>query len=221
MSTSDDGHWWPRLADHINTWWMNRRPTGPALRQALRIPPKPVTALILTIGAGLIAGVVMLLYWLVNGIVTIVLGVAGGIGNTTSASGQHLATSALTRTITGPVHTYLDQHTAGLPVSAHTLWQAWLWATSALFVLAVAGSRGARLGWIITGATTTAMVYAGTPGGGRALAAGLTLTAWAVLSVPAFNRLFPTSPPILLALHMPRRPTRNSTENRPTKRVAD
>jgi hypothetical protein len=67
----------------------------------------------------------------------------------------------------------------------------------------VAGSRGARLSWVITGVTTTAMVYAGTPGHGRALAAGLTLTVWAVLSVAAFNRLFPTSPPVLLAIRMP------------------
>lgn len=209
LSTPDDGRWWPRLVDHLNTWWMDRRPTGPAVRQALRIPPRPVTALILVSGTGLLTVTAVLLHRLVVGFVAVITGVVAGIGDTTSASGQYPAISELTRTIIRPVHTYLDQHATGLPVSAHTLWLAWLSVTAGLFVLAVLGSRGARLGWVINGATTTAMVYAGSPGHGRALAAGLALTVWAVLSVPTFNRLFPTSPPILLAIRVPRRPDSN------------
>jgi len=64
-SATDDEHWWPRLVDHINTWWMDRQPTGPALRQALRIPPKPTAALILITSAGALAMVAALLYWLI------------------------------------------------------------------------------------------------------------------------------------------------------------
>lgn len=150
--------------------------------------------------------VAALLYWLLAGIVGLVVGVAGGIGDTTSTGGQHLAASGLTRTITRSVHAYLDQHATGLPVPAHTLWLAWLCTTAGLFVLAVAGSRGARVGWVISGAMTAAMVYAGTPEQGRAVASGLAVTVWAVLSVVALNRLFPGGSPILLAVRLPHRP---------------
>ena len=116
----------------------------------------------------------------------------------------------MTRTITDPVHTYLTAHATGLPVTAHTLWITWLVATIGLLALATAGSRGARYGWCLHGATTTAMVYTATPTDARALAAGLTITLWALLAVAAFNRLFPSQRPpswTVRLRHRPHHPT--------------
>jgi hypothetical protein len=216
--STQDEPWWPRLADHINNWWMDRRPTGPALRQALRIPPWYATLVILATGAGLLAMAVTLVWWLVAGITSLVSGVVAGIRDAatsgTASGTHHLAAWSVTRTIIHPVRAYLDQHAAGLPVDAHTLWLAWLATTAGLFVLAVAGSRGARLGWIVSGTTTTAMVYAATPAPGQAVAAGLALTVWAVLSVAAFNQLFgtDTDAPVHLSIRLPRRPRPDQPE---------
>ncbi len=81
--------------------------------------------------------------------------------------------------------------------------------TGGLFLLAVLGSRGARIGWILTGAMTTAMVYAGTAPTGRMLAAGLTVTIWAVLSIATLNRFTTTGEPVYLSIPVPRRPIRS------------
>lgn len=205
-----DEHWWPRMVDRINQWWINREPTGPALRQLATIPPpRARVALAATVAAVLLA-VGSLIYWLIAGIVGVITGVADAIrassGHTAANTVHDLTTWTLTRTITDPVHTYLTAHTTGLPVTADTVWWTWLATTAGLFALATFGSRGARIGWAIAGATTTAMVYTATPATGRPVAAGLTVTAWAVLSIVAYNRLAPSDRPFILTLPIPHRP---------------
>jgi hypothetical protein len=208
--TLDDEHWWPRLIDRINRWWMDPEPTGPALRQMAAIPPKRAVAGILAVIAALVLLIGSLLWWLISAIVGAVAGIADAIrtgsGHATQAGTHDLAAWSLTRTITDPVHGYLTGHTAGLPVAADTLWLTWLATTSGLFLLATLGARGARIGWALAGITTAGMVYAGTPATGRAVAAGLTVTVWAVLSVIAYNRLTPLDRPLHISIPIPRRP---------------
>ena len=109
--------------------------------------------------------------------------------HTGAASVRWSAVGRLTRIITDPVHPYLTGHAAALHTSGGPLWTGWLATTAALFALAVAGSTGARIGWTLVGALTTAVVYANTAVDARPLAAGITVTAWSLLSIAAFNRI--------------------------------
>ncbi|GIE87900.1 hypothetical protein [Actinoplanes regularis] len=211
-------HWWPHLIDHINHAWITRRPLGDAVAEALAIPPKPATAVILAILATLAAGVVALIGSLIAALTGAIAGIADAV-NASSRTGtadttRDLVDGALTRTITDPVHTYLTQHAASLPATGQQIWTAWLVTTGILFALAAVGSRGARIGWTLTGALTTAMAYAGTDPAGRPIAAGLTAIAWALLSVIAFNRFTGTSRPVLhLSLPTRRQTTRDHDED--------
>lgn len=205
-----DEHWWPRLADRINHWWIHREKTLPALADMLAIPPKRATAAILATIALAITLVGLLVWWMISGIVGVITGIttaiAGSSADAAKTGAHDLASWSLTRTITEPVRAFLDQHSGGLPVGAGTLWLTWLATTGALFLLAALGSRGARIGWTLTGATTTAMVYTATPPTGRLVAAGLALTIWAVLSVIALNRVGTHGRAVHITLPFPRRP---------------
>ncbi|MBE3014689.1 hypothetical protein IL992_36755 [Microbispora sp. NEAU-D428] len=78
---------------------------------------------------------------------------------------------------------YLSGHAAGPPSGPEALWQVWALAGPCLWLLGL--FRGwARLAWILYGAATVGMVYAGSPPTGQALAGGLTVLVWAVLSLP-------------------------------------
>jgi hypothetical protein len=155
----------------------------------LRIPPATATAAILGTAAAVATLAVLLLWWLVTTLTGIVAGIVAAIAHTANSGAERVTGWAITRTITEPAHHYLTDHAAGLPIPAHLAWWTWAATTIGLFAAAVLGFRGARIGWIFTGALTTAMVYtATTPIDARALAAGLTITAWSVLSVAAFNQ---------------------------------
>jgi hypothetical protein len=102
--------------------------------------------------------------------------------------------TGIVETVNEPVRAYLRDHSAGLPITADTLWGTWSLAILALWIWAVFGSWGGRVGWTLMGAMTIAMVWAGAPHqpghDARWTAAGLTLTMWAVLSVLAFHGSF-------------------------------
>lgn len=135
-----------------------------------------------------LVGIVLWLAWLL--VTTLVDGAGRGLaaaGNALTDAARWLADGPITRTIVDPIHSYLDAHATGLPATAGQLWWTWVVAVAVLFVTALLGSRGARIGWVLAGALTTAMVYGGTAGPGRTVAAGVTVLAWALLSVPAFT----------------------------------
>ncbi|WP_433346891.1 hypothetical protein ACQP25_28505 [Microtetraspora malaysiensis] len=88
--------------------------------------------------------------------------------------------------ITKPVHAYLTEHAAGLPITAEVLWKAWAVVGIGLWLLGWFRSWAVRLAWTLYGAGTVAMVYAGSPTAGQALAAGVAVLAWAVVSLPVF-----------------------------------
>lgn len=90
--------------------------------------------------------------------------------------------------ITQPVHTYLVGHAAGLPASPSLLGQVWGWSALGLLTAAwLFRSWGARLGWVVFGAATAAMVWLGSPEPGRWIAVVLTALAWSMLSTLAFK----------------------------------
>jgi hypothetical protein len=95
---------------------------------------------------------------------------------------------AIARVVLDPVRAYLDAHAAGLPVDAATLW--WTWATTGgvLLLLALLATTAGRIGWVLYGAATVAMVYAATTGPARPTAAGIATLWWLVLSLPALHR---------------------------------
>ncbi|MDG4795204.1 hypothetical protein [Micromonospora sp. WMMD1082] len=99
---------------------------------------------------------------------------------------------------------YLTTHAAGLPVTSETLWWTWCAAGIALFTLAfLARAVAARLGWILFGTATVAMVWAATPGPARTTAAGIAALWWITLSLLALRR--PWSPPAV-TVHLPELP---------------
>ncbi|MFD3843990.1 hypothetical protein ACFWWC_48680 [Streptomyces sp. NPDC058642] len=93
-------------------------------------------------------------------------------------------------TLTDPVHVYLDTHTAGLPVTATSVFAIWLGASAASLSLAwLTQAVGARLTWFTHGAATVFMVWASSPAASRTVAAGLAVLAWTGLSLFALRGL--------------------------------
>lgn len=161
-------------------------------------------ALALTAGA-------LWIVWLV------LTGLAHGAVIVGAEAGRWLTNGPITGTVTGPVRDYLSAHADGLPATADQLWWAWLAITAGLLVLAGTGARGARPGWLIAGAATTAMVYAGAPATGRTLAAGLTVLIWALLSTLAFASAGRRPAGPLVTITIPTTRTGGTRDDRPTQ----
>lgn len=158
------------------------------LRQRLADVPRPTHwsgYVFLTLGVAFIGAVAYLLWVVANKLVDLI-----GWGADTG-TGLHawVTGGPITSTVTAPVRAYLNAHAVGLPATGGQLWTTWLVIAAILFVFAVGGARGARIGWVLLGVLTTAMVYAGTAATGRYLAAGLTTAVWAVLSIVALRRI--------------------------------
>ncbi|MFI8007942.1 hypothetical protein [Streptomyces sp. NPDC086010] len=134
-----------------------------------------------------VAATVGVLYLLGGGL----LAVAHALPWTT----QDVDHTGLLATIDEPVHRYLAAHTTVLPVSAVTAYATWQAAGAVSFVLGFLYSSGARIVWTLWGGATTAMVWTQTPASGRDVAAGITVLAWAALSLLALRglRLIPAS----------------------------
>ncbi|MEV0969647.1 hypothetical protein [Microtetraspora glauca] len=126
---------------------------------------------------------VIAVLWVVIAIGVALVGAATGA----AAEGVDAATSSqFMDVITKPVHAYLTEHAAGLPITAEALWKAWAVTGVGLWLLGLFRSWGVRLAWTLYGASTVAMVYAESPAAGQALAAGVAVLAWAVVSLPVF-----------------------------------
>jgi hypothetical protein len=139
-----------------------------------------------------ISGAVVVALVLALTVLGLVIGVVAGIVGGTYALGRAgigaLVDLGVPQTIYTPITAYLDGHSQGLPITAGQLAGLWLWGEVALLVCGFLGSWGARVGWIVTGAATVAMVWAGTtPHTSRWTAAGVAVLAWSVLSILAFH----------------------------------
>ncbi|MDQ1289635.1 MAG: hypothetical protein QG622_3201 [Actinomycetota bacterium] len=160
-------HLWRMAQEEINAYstWRGR-------------PRATLTLTVMAAGALVTAFIVIsLLSWIGRGIADLAdrVGTWGGARD-------------LAAVVTRPVHAYLQDHSAGLPISADALWWTWLVAGAVLLLLAMARSVGARIGWALFGIATTAMVWQSTPAPSAITAAALTTLAWIVLTVPAYRR---------------------------------
>lgn len=123
---------------------------------------------------------------------------------------QKITDLTAVRMVTDPISGYLTQHALGLPIAPHTLGTVWAVTCGVLLLLAWSGSRGARIGWVLTGIASVAMAYAGVPALNAPIAAGATALAWMAGSVLAFTRHRIAVPQLLQ--HAPR----PSLQPRPT-----
>ncbi|WP_051800192.1 hypothetical protein [Catenuloplanes japonicus] len=74
-------------------------------------------------------------------------------------------------------------------MTAETLWWTWCFAGISQFLLAVIfRAVAARIGWLIFGTATTAMVHSTTAAPSQPVAAGVTVLWWVALSLPALRR---------------------------------
>ncbi|WP_187283580.1 hypothetical protein, partial [Streptomyces sp. t39] len=93
-------------------------------------------------------------------------------------------------TIDNPVRSYIAAHSAGLPISASTVYT--LWQVTGLFSL-IAGfitrSNGIRLTWSCWGFAGIAMVWTTTPDASRTVATAIAALAWTVASAFAMRGL--------------------------------
>ncbi|MFB7294098.1 hypothetical protein [Actinacidiphila glaucinigra] len=89
-----------------------------------------------------------------------------------------------------PVRAYLVQHSAGLAVSASTVYTLWQLAGLVALVLGfLTRSNGIRLVWIGWGAASTWAVWTASPHASRTVAAGIAVLAWSFASAFALRGL--------------------------------
>lgn len=156
-------------------------------------------------GIALVAGGAALAVWLLGHIGSAAVGAASPV---LASLGDWGAVQA----ITVPVRGYFTAHAATLPITVETLWRAWAVTGVGLLVLSWTGSFGARVGWVLIGATTAAMVHAAAPAHGVHLSTGITAIAWGVLSVLAFAGAGRSGPVIVERPATPPPPTESTRE---------
>jgi hypothetical protein len=152
-------------------------------RHRARLADAPVPA-VAAVAAGVLFAVALVLFtaWQLSA------GLVDAAGDTVRTA----ADTNLARTVLDPVDGYL-RGVDGLPATGEQLWTTWAAVTIALFLLAMTGSVGARIGFTVMGALTVGMAYAAAAGPARLVVAGLAATFWALASVPAFARRRPAA----------------------------
>jgi hypothetical protein len=121
----------------------------------------------------------------IAGIAALVL-IVGGI---VMRGAEWVSSTAAVDIVLQPVRRYLDAHAEGLPVNTDTLW--WTWCVAGLLLFAtstISRSLAARLGWMLFGAASAAMVYNAAAAPAQPVAAGVTVIWWIVFSFAALRR---------------------------------
>ncbi|MFB7294159.1 hypothetical protein [Actinacidiphila glaucinigra] len=132
-----------------------------------------------------------LLILLINGAAEVLWSTANRI--LTAAPHMQVGTDTSTgvwAVIDQPVRAYLVQHSAGLAVSASTVYTLWqLTGLVALVLGFLTRSNGIRLMWIGWGAATTWAVWTASPPASQTVAAGIAVLAWSFASAFALRGL--------------------------------
>lgn len=131
-------------------------------------------------------GVVLLI------VVPIVRKLLFACGSAITAMGGWTHDQAYVQIVLAPVHSYLNTHAGGLPVSAETLWWTWCIAGPAMLTASLLRWVAGRVGWVFFGLGTAAMVGSGTSSSGRWIAVGAMGIWWVLLSIPALTRRRPS-----------------------------
>ncbi|MFD7532241.1 hypothetical protein ACFV8E_32380 [Streptomyces sp. NPDC059849] len=128
---------------------------------------------------------------LLNGAVDVLLGAAHRI--LTAVPNVQIGDSTSTgvwAAIDNPVRSYIAAHSAGLPISASTVYT--LWQVTGLFSLIggfITRSNGIRLTWSCWGFAGIAMVWTTTPDTSRTVATAIAALAWTIASALALRGL--------------------------------
>ncbi|SCL21335.1 hypothetical protein [Micromonospora aurantiaca (nom. illeg.)] len=139
--------------------------------------------------AAAVAGVLLIALLLYGLIVPLIRWLASFTTDAVGDGAGWLRDWNLTHVVLDPVRSYLTAHSAGLPITAETLWWTWSVAGVGLFAFAFLWRAvAARLGWVLFGAATVAMVWATTTGPARTTTAGIAALWWIVLSLFALRR---------------------------------
>lgn len=105
--------------------------------------------------------------------------------------------------IDNPLRQYIAAHSAGLPISASTVYT--LWQLTGLFCLItgfITRSNGVRLTWTAWGAASIAAVWATTPETSRTIATAIAVLAWTLASALALRGLN-LRPRVFATIHNP------------------
>jgi hypothetical protein len=168
-----------------------------------------------------VAATLWLAWVILTGIISALGAGAGAAGDGLTRLAGWLAHGPITHAINDPVRGFLDAHTAGLPASGHDLWITWLATAGVLYLMGLAGSRYARIGWAVIGALTGAAAYFGAATGTGPAAAGLTAAVWLLLSLPVYARAKRASVLEQIALDLQqRRQARQDLADRRARREA-
>ncbi|MEV6123042.1 hypothetical protein AB0M23_21415 [Streptomyces sp. NPDC052077] len=97
--------------------------------------------------------------------------------------------SGLWGTVDHPVRVFLAGQAAHLPVAPAALYAFWQLTGLLGLIGGFLGNAGARITWTLFGTGSLAMVWSGTPAGGRAAATGLAALMWALASAFALRGL--------------------------------
>ncbi|MER7112224.1 hypothetical protein [Streptomyces sp. NPDC000229] len=93
-------------------------------------------------------------------------------------------------TIDKPVRSYIAAHSAGLPISASTVYTLWqVTGLSSLIAGFITRSNGIRLTWTAWGIAGMAMVWTTTPDTSRTVATAIAVLAWTFASAFALRGL--------------------------------
>lgn len=125
-------------------------------------------------------------------VVLFVIALLGTLGTATlnTVHGTSWDGAGMVAIVDEPVRTYLEAHSAALPVTVSTLYTTWL--ASGIGLLAISfmtGTFGARLTWIAWGAGSVVMVWAGTAAPARGIACAVAGLAWGIASIFALQGL--------------------------------
>lgn len=135
------------------------------------------------------AGVLLAALLLFGLVIPLIRWLASLVVNAVGGGADWLQNWNLTHVVLHPVRDYLTAHSTDLPITANTLWWTWCAAGVGLFLFAfLFRAVAARLGWVLFGAATMAMVWATTTGPARTTTTGIAALWWIVLSLFALRR---------------------------------
>jgi hypothetical protein len=167
-----DGRWWVMLHEWARYHWQrltrDRTDEWP--------PPWAMPALSI---AGLVVAVAV--------VVELLLPLVRWLAHLVRDAANLLDHWALARVALDPIHHYLDTHAAGLPITPGQLWWTWCATGVVLCLLSTARVLAARIGWLLFGAASVAMVWT-SPSAPHTTAAGIATLWWLLFSLPALRR---------------------------------
>lgn len=207
------------IRDHWNTSWSKDGVLYQRWEELRSAPEAGWHGMAHWIKALLAAAGLALVVLLVSGALDVL---ATGLRNVlTAAPRVHISadtSNGVWAVIDTPIRSYLAAHSAGLPVSASTVYTLWLLTGSVSLLLGfLTRGNGFRLTWTAWGAASAAMVWTTAPATNRTVAVAITVLSWTLASAFALRGLnlrprvlahiHNAAPEIRPEIHLPAQPT--------------